>query len=497
MRALRIAAAFLALALSLPGFTRAAVAEVAIVADDLTALRPAPRESAKPHTLLWQGESLEIRGERLGYLQVYNHRIERGGFVSAKLVRRVKLSPDAAPELLAVLRFLGDAPGREALGIGYAAAYLQAASADTLRGPEGAEALELLGTFAERLARRASSGAVQGQAAQSALGGHLEVAAHYGVVFKPFDRDGRIVLCYEGDAFRRVMARDTTENAARRARAALALTRVECSPGDSQPLERRAAEEDRARLLESVKLEDVPPELRNRVHMRRASLWNTLAFRLARRGENARAEAMRAQDEIARVDKSELTDDDRRTYADAATRVNATRWAAEPAVARSSADELRVTVAAGKDGETCVMLVDAKHDATKPLARRCTYAIVWEASAKLNRERSALALAVQHTDTWREMWVFRKTREGWVVRALPPAPTAPGVGYAELAGWVPGGKQLLVAREAIGDGKHQRNYEILRVDTLTSVGQATDPTLLPAFQRWQDPAWVQASLSLR
>jgi hypothetical protein len=132
-----------------------------------------------------------------------------------------------------------------------------------------------------------------------------------------------------------------------------------------------------------------------------------------------------------------------------------------------------------------------------PLAKRCTYGIVWEASATMNREGNALAVAVQHTEAWREMWVFRKAGAEWSVRILPPAATAPGVGYAEFAGWIPGGKQMLIARETSGVGRYKRSYELLRVDTLATIGQAADPALLPAFQRWQDPAWREASVSLR
>jgi hypothetical protein len=71
------------------------------------------------------------------------------------------------------------------------------------------------------------------------------------------------------------------------------------------------------------------------------------------------------------------------------------------------------------------------------------------------------------------------------------------VGYAEFAGWVPGGKQVLVAREAAGEGKYRRNYELVRIDTLATVGQAVDPSLLPVFSRWQDAEWKRMTVSLR
>jgi hypothetical protein len=485
-------------ALALAG-TALADPGLAIVVGDQTALRPAPRDSAKPLTLLWQGEALEIRGERLDYLQVWDHRLERGGFVSAKQVRRVTPDASGAPELLAVLRFLRDTPGKEALGIGYAAAYIQAAPAESLRGPDGAEALDALGTFAERLAQRASSGSATTKDAQAALTGHLEVALSYGVAFTTYERDSRVVICYDGDAFRRVITAAGGGDGARYARAALALTRSECAPGDSKPTQRRTADVERASLLEAVDVKTLPETLRNRVYMRRAAVWNSIAFQQARRGEPAQAAAARALDDLARVNKEELTDDDRRVFADAAMRVNASRWAALPLAAapKKEGDRPRIVLAGGQPGETCVALVDAKHDAAHALARRCTYGIVWEGSATLNREGNALAVGVQHTEAWREMWMFRKSGAGWTVTSLPPAATNPGVGYAEFAGWVPGGKQVLVAREASGEGKYKRSYELMRVDTLATVGQATDPALLPVFQRWQDPQWKQASLGAR
>ena len=472
---------------------------IAIVTRDQTALRSAPRDSAKANTLLWQGEALEVRGERLDYLQVWDHRLERGGFVSARQVRRVKLDEAGAAELLAVLRFLRDTPGSEALGIGYAAAFIQAATADTLRGPDGAEALDALGTFAERLARGASSAAAATKSAQAAQTAHLEIAMHYGVAFSTYERDDRMIVCYEGDAFRHVLA-STKSGAELRARAVLALTRLECTPGDVRPTEKRATDEMRADLLDRIDVAELPPYLRNRVLMRRAAVWNSLAFQSARRGESSQSSAARALQELAHVAKEELTDDDQRTYADAAMRVNASRWAATlpPQKAPSRpGDRARITTVAGQPGETCVLLVDAKHDGANPLAKRCTYGMVWEESATLNREGNALVVAVQHTESWREMWVFRRSSGTWNVRTLPPAAASPAVGYAEFAGWVPGGNQVLVARECMSDGKYLRRYSLVRVDSLTTVGEATDPSLLPAFQRWQDPAWKQATLSLR
>ena len=484
-----------AIGISLSSVSNAAAPVIAIVTQDQVSLRSGPRDSAKPHAVLWQGEAVEVRGERMDYLQVYDYRRERGGFVRASQVRRLALTPEEAPELLAVVRHLRGTSGAEALGIGFAAAYVQAAPAEVLNGTDGIQALDALGTFAERLAQRASSGAPASKAAQTVLSAHLDVAARYGVNFITHERDGRLQLCYDGDAFRRVLA--MRSNPEQRARAALALTRPECAGNEAKPLERKRVDEWRAEVLERVEVKDLPTYLKNRVLMRRASLWASLAYQRARRGEAADIAARRSIAELGGVLKAELTDDDAQAYRNAAMRVNASRWAAVPAQEAADRKRPHVVTAGGEPGQTCILLVDAKNDTQRPLIRRCTYGLVWTASASLNREGNTLALAVQPTDAWSELWIFRKTGNEWTVRVLPPATTFPEVGYAEFAGWVPGGAQMLVAREAAGEGKYKRNFELLRLDTLSPVRQSSDPAVLGAFQRWQDPAWKQASLSVR
>ena len=56
---------------------------------------------------------------------------------------------------------------------------------------------------------------------------------------------------------------------------------------------------------------------------------------------------------------------------------------------------------------------------------------------------------------------------------------------------------MLVAREARGDGKYKRSFEVMRLDTLAIARQASDPGMLDAFQRWQDPSWKRQTLSVR
>jgi hypothetical protein len=472
-----------------------AVAATAIVIREQTPLRAEPRDSGKQQAVLWQGEAVEVRGERMDYVQVYDHRRERGGFVRASHVRRVELTAAEAPELLAIVRFLREAPGSDALGIGLAAAYIQAAPAAVLQGEGGADALEALGTFAERLASRASSTASQSKSADAVLSSQLDVAARYGVGFVSFESAGRIRMCYDGDAFRRLQS--TRASPQQRARAALALTRPDCIDPAMRPLDRVAVDEKRAQILDQIDASTLPGYLKNRVLMRRAGIAAGLAYHRARKGEPAEAVASRALRDLASVGKSELTDDDKLTYADAAMRVNASRWAAVSGPAAAGARGLQIVTAPGQPGETCVLLIDAKHDAAHALARRCTYGIVWEASFTVNREGTAAAVAVQHMDAWRELWIVRKTGSAWTLGVLPPAAIAPELGYAEFAGWVPGGQQVLVAREARGEGTYKRAFEVRRLDTLAIERQSSEPAVLGAFRRWQDPSWKAQTVSLR
>jgi hypothetical protein len=489
------ATATLILGVMLASAAAAATLGAAIIVQDQAALRAAPRDSAQQQAMLWQGELVEVRGERLDYLQVYDYKRERGGFVRASQVRRTLLSATEAPELLSVVRFLRETSGAEALGIGFAAAFIQAAPAEVINSEAGIEALDALGTFADRLARRASASVTRTKAAEAALSAHLEVAARYGIVLANHEREGRIHLCYDGDAFRRVLAMPAKPE--QRARAALGLTRPECVEGESTPLARNRGDESRAESLDRVDVAALPGYLKNRVLMRRATVWSSLAYQRARKGEAADAAAGRAIAELAGVAKAELTDDDLPVYADAAMRVSASRWAAVPASAASNVRSPYVVAEPGQPGETCVSLIDAKNGAPRPLARRCTYSVVWSNSATLNREGTALAIAVQPMEAWRELWVFLKEADGWTIRVLPPAASNPGVGYAEFAGWVPGGRQMLMAREAAGEGKYKRNFELTRLDTLAIERQSGDPAVLGAFQRWQDPAWKRQTLSLR
>jgi hypothetical protein len=274
--------------------------------------------------------------------------------------------------------------------------------------------------------------------------------------------------------------------------------------------------------------------------MRRAGLWAGLAFERARQGLDATAAGQRAVQELAAVDKTALTDDDQADAQEAALRVGASRWAVRHApaplptlLARSDAasqvtskvttqvatqvttptapqskpsakpatttqtGRLRVSTRPGEPGQTCVDL--HFENSTTPLVQRCTYGVVWAASAQASPSGEALALAVQPLQTWRELWLFQRSEQGWRVDVLPPASTEPEpeLGYLEFSGWVPGTKKLLLTREAREGARYRRSFEVMVTDTLETDKRASDPGLLVLFGKWQDPSWKRESVALR
>ena len=479
---------------------------LAIVTQDQASLRAASRDAAAQQAALWQGDTLEIRGQRLDYFQVYDHRRERSGFVHVSQVRQVSSKPQDAPELLSVVRFLKGSAGAESLGIGYVAAYLKAAPAEAI----DAEAFDALGTMAERLARRASL--KHSKTTADVISAHMEVAAFYGVSFKGYEqgyaKEGAVQLCYNGEAFRRVLA--LPASAEQHARAAMAITRHDCLSADLHPKDRLALDQWRAEVLDKVtatEFAQLSEMAKNRLRLRRAGVASTLAFQLARRAAPAAvvaAQAERAISELASVNKLELTDDDLQDYGDAAIRVGASRWGA--AAVPATLQKLMLTTQAGQAGETCLLLFENKPDGKpqpEPVAKRCTYGVVWAASASAHPNGKALSIAVQPLDTWRELWVFRQTAGQWTVDVLPPASSNPELGYVEFAGWsaaAPGAgnvPQMLLARETRMAGRSKRSFEVMRLDTLATDKQASDPALLAAFGKWQDAAWKRQTVSLR
>ena len=461
-------------------------ATLAIVVRDHTPVRAAPSTSAAELTALSQGDVLEVRDERAGYLKVYNYRRERGGYVRADMVRAVGLTEADAPQLLAVLRFLRDSPGSEALGISYGAAYLKAVPARALT----AEPFDALARMAERLADQASSTAAR----PAEVAAHLEVVQQFGIRTRSFERSGRMQVCYDGELFQRVLAQ-AGAGSEQRAHAALGLTRPDCIDPDLGPALRTALDDQRGELLDQVAEKGLSAMTSSRLHARRAGVWASIGFERARRGESARAAAERALAELLAAKPNDLGDDRRAEYQDAVLRVSAIRWAAS--VPALPAGPLLLSAAPGEPGQTCVALAEVHAGRTVPLAHRCTYGIVWMASAQTIPKGPAVALAVQPLESWRELWLFHEKAGSWTIDVLSPGADEPEEGYVEFAGYAPGTRRLLLAREVKDHGRFRRRFEELRLDDLVLVRGASSPELLRDFGWWQDVAWRRDTLALR
>jgi hypothetical protein len=462
----------------------AMAAALAIVVADHTPLRSASQSAATELTTLWQGDVLEIRGERAGYLQVYNYRRERGGYLRSDAVRPLGLTESDAPALLAVLRFLRDSRGSEALGISYGAAYLKAIPSQALT----AEPLEAIALMAERLADTASGNT--GLAAD--VGAHLDVVSQFGVRMRSFERNGRMHLCYDGELFQRVLTLPRA-SAEERAIAALSLTRPDCIDPALGSAARSALDQERSALLARIPERDLTPLTCSRLHARRASVWASLAFEAARSGAPVGVAGRSALAELLSVRSGDLGEDRRSEYTDTLLRVSASRWA--PSVARPSLDPFVLSVVPGDPGQTCVALHKAQSGGLV-LVQRCTYGVPWLASAQLLAQGQAVVLAVQPLEGWRELWIFHQRGAGWIADVLPPGFDEPEAGYIDYAGYVPATRRLLIARELKERGHFRRSFEELRLDDLVTVRQASSPELLRDFGRWQDGNWRRDTLAL-
>jgi hypothetical protein len=475
---------------------------VAIVVEDQTALRAAPQENTPRQVMLWRGDWLEVRGERAGYLQVYDHRRERPGYVRSAQLRTYPAQEASAPALHAVIDFLRETPGAESLGIGYTALYLRAAPAAAV----GSEVFDALGGFADRLGRRASARRVGSGRDDAALAAHLEVAQSYGVSYLSREQGKQVQVCYDGEAFRRVLALPGAATA--KALAALALTQPECLDPALGPSDRQLVDEWSLSVLQQVEPAGLPASLANRLRLRRASTLGQLVFQYARKGDPARAAATSelAVRELALVNRSELYEEDAGWYEAVAVRVGASRWAAEPPrPARGGKTELALETHPGQPGETCVAVVapGARPEDKKVLFSKCTYGLVWPQSLRIAPRGQAMVLSVQPLPSWNELWVFHpetpadgKEPAGWRLDTLSPAAAEPQLGNIELAGFSPDGTRLLLAREAEVAGAIKREFQVLRLATLQIESQARSAERLAAFRSWQSADWQSRTLAL-
>jgi len=301
-------------------------------------------------------------------------------------------------------------------------------------------------------------------------------------------------VCYDGELYRRVLSLPRA-SAEERAHAALGLTRPECIDPNLGPVLRTSFDAHRGELLEQIDDRELSSMTRSRLHARRAGVWASIAFERARHGEAAGSAAQRALDELLAVHASDLGDDRRAEYLDAVLRVSAVRWAALPAASQTG--PLTLSTAPGDPGQTCVVLQEAYRQRTSPAVRHCTYGIVWMASAQSISQGQALVLAVQPLESWRELWVFHQNAGAWTIDVISPGVDDPEQGYVDFAGFAPGSRRLLVAREVKDRGQFRRRFELLRLDDLALVRFASTPDLLRDFGRWQDVNWRRDTLALR
>lgn len=476
----------------------------AIIMQDQVPMLSAPKDDARQQAFLWSGELVEIRGTKKNYLHVYDYKRERPGYIAIDKVKTISLSEQQAPELLAALRYVSKQQGSESLTVGLAAAWLQAAPAKLINSEQGAEVFNLLGLKAQQLADNASKNTKLNAYAASRQTAYFDVLKGYGIKFNHYEQGETVQVCYDGEAFRRVLALPATE--AQKADAALALTRSECIDPALSVTDKGIINQWQADILNKVDDTKLPAWQANQIKLRRASIWANVAYRRARLNTPAKEGSASVATEyaitsLAGVNKEELADNNLVDYNNAVMQVNASRWALLPknqSPLAESGNHVYIKVTPKDTGESCVILLDAKHTEEKPLAQRCTFSQVWLSSVSRNRENTALAVAVQPTPNWRELWVFYKKGNSWQINILPPTSTTPGLGYAEFAGWIPGGKQLLVANEARAEGKYfPARYSVMNIDSLNVERQHYNPLELGAFKRWQDPSWKQQSVSIR
>jgi hypothetical protein len=381
------------------------------------------------------------------------------------------------------------------------------------------------------------------------------VVEQLGVHMRTFESNGRMRMCYDGELFRRVLSMSLA-NAEERAHAALGLTRPECIDPNLGPVMRATLDDERGALLDRIDEQGLSAMTTSRLHARRAGVWASIAYERARRSERAQAAAQRALAELTSVRPSDLGDDRRAEYVDAAVRVNAIRWAAVTApsgattmiaatavksattpntttgytptravasagaLAQPKAEvlanaaltkgttaatvmtpvsqtgQLMLSATPGEPGQTCLTLAWRRR--STPLVQKCTFGIVWLASAQTIAYEPALVLAVQPLESWRELWIFHEVAGHWTLDVLSPGADDPEQGYVEFAGFTPGTRRLLIAREVKErSGRYRQRFEVLSLDNLALVRSATTPDLLRDFGRWQDVAWRRDTLALR
>ena len=269
-------------------------------------------------------------------------------------------------------------PGYESLGIGYAALSLRAAPA----GADTSEVFAAIGTMAERLARRAS--ARRGRHARTrtlrrARRGRRELRRQVRAVDPLDDRVGAARLCYDGEAWTRVLAAPAAAPA-ERARAALFLAVDPCRDPALPPAEARLWNDRRLRALESIDFAAagaLPASLGGRVRLRHAEALAWRAFDEARQGDaeaavarggggGARAGARRSR----ACSPPRISTSTTRPRSASPPRAGRPRRRPRRAAARKTVGLVR---RAAQPGETCVRVVSRRRRREGAPARRALH----------------------------------------------------------------------------------------------------------------------------
>jgi hypothetical protein len=228
-------------------------------------------------------------------------------------------------------------------------------------------------------------------------------------------------------------------------------------------------------------------------------------------GQEAARAAAQAMHRLALVDRGELAPEDRAGYDEAALRAASVRWLAETSLPPMRRP-LQVEIAAGRPGETCVRLrptpaprtaaASVRTAAPAVLVERCTFGVVFPSSLRWGPGGRVAALSVAQLPAWTELWILRPgtgAEASGRVDILPPAMGTPGddLGYAELAGFSPDGRRVLVAREFRVAGRQGRRFEVLNPDAATVERWSASPDRLPLFKRWASADWRRTTLAAR
>jgi hypothetical protein len=160
-----------------------------------------------------------------------------------------------------------------------------------------------------------------------------------------------------------------------------------------------------------------------------------------------------------------------------------------------------LSITQGEPGQTCLSILSSNDPSKSASSKRCTFGVVWVQSLSQSPNGQMMSIAVQPTETWREVWLLRKVDQSWVVDVLPPSTQTPHMGLIEFAGWVPANSKqearILVARDVLEKAKIRTTFEVLNATSLNVDGRANHPQTLFAFAKFQQAAWRGATLTVR